>query len=256
MEYVGGASAKFYAVSLEEEDGETWRVRFNFGRIGFPRAWDTRVEGAAWARAITAYMALVDEKMGKGYEPRPWPANLTLPDGGQIADDHATEGLGSSETLFRADRKGVLPPEVGASIAGIPIPAGRRWSATPEGGNRGDGPVIWGSLEPVRDVGRIWAKLAAAFPETGLWPLVIDAKYGFRGFDDYLMDACSMSDEYQVALDSWAERESKNLDDEATLAAFKGTQTARDIRDQWLTTEPGERAVRVWHAAVQVLYRK
>lgn len=37
-EYVGGGSSKFYAISLEEEAGDTWRVRFNFGRIGFPRA--------------------------------------------------------------------------------------------------------------------------------------------------------------------------------------------------------------------------
>jgi hypothetical protein len=33
FEYVGGGSSKFYAVSLEEEEGGTWRVRFNFGRI-------------------------------------------------------------------------------------------------------------------------------------------------------------------------------------------------------------------------------
>ena len=67
LEYVGGASSKFYAVSLEEEDGGTWRVRFNFGRIGFPRAWDTRIEEATWAKASTTYMALIDEKLGKGY---------------------------------------------------------------------------------------------------------------------------------------------------------------------------------------------
>jgi predicted DNA-binding WGR domain protein len=66
FEYVGGGSAKFYAVSLEEEEGGTWRVRFNFGRIGFPRAWGTRDEGVTWAKAATAYMALVNERTGKG----------------------------------------------------------------------------------------------------------------------------------------------------------------------------------------------
>ena len=61
LEYVGGGSSKFYAISLEEEDGETWRVRSNFGRIGFPRAWDTRIADATWARAAKVYTALVDE---------------------------------------------------------------------------------------------------------------------------------------------------------------------------------------------------
>ena len=74
-------SSKFYAVSLEEEDGETWRVRFNFGRIGFPRAWAARVEAVPWPKAATTYMALIDEKQGKGYELRPWPTYLRLPDG-------------------------------------------------------------------------------------------------------------------------------------------------------------------------------
>ena len=34
FEFIGGSSAKFYAVSLEEEEGGTWRVGFTFGRIG------------------------------------------------------------------------------------------------------------------------------------------------------------------------------------------------------------------------------
>jgi hypothetical protein len=56
FEYVGGGSSKFYAVSLEEEEGGTWRVRFNFGRIGFPRTWDARVVGATWAKAASTYI--------------------------------------------------------------------------------------------------------------------------------------------------------------------------------------------------------
>src|SRR5262245_44877805 len=76
FEYVGGGSSKFYAVSLEQEGDETWRVRFNFGRIGFPRAWDSRIEGADWPKAARTYMALIEEKLGKGYEGKPWPADL------------------------------------------------------------------------------------------------------------------------------------------------------------------------------------
>jgi predicted DNA-binding WGR domain protein len=189
MEYVGGASAKFYAVSLEEEAGGTWRVRFNFGRIGFPRAWDTRVEGATWVKASTTYMALIDEKLGKGYEVARWPATLKLPDGGMLDPDESTaDSPGPDQTLFRASRRGSLPPPSGGSLAGIQLPQGNLSTPEPEGGSRGDSPVIWVSVSPLTGVGHTWARLAAAFPETGIWPVVIDSSHGYSGFDDYLMD--------------------------------------------------------------------
>jgi hypothetical protein len=189
LEYLGGASSKFYAVSLEEEEGGTWRVRFNFGRIGFPRAWDTRVKGATWRKASTTYMALVDEKLGKGYEGRRWPATLQLPDGSSLEAEDPGEGPeAQGDVLFRASRRGGLPPETGGSIGGVDLPDGTLYSPTPEGGSRGDGAVIWASNAPVPGVGQVWARLAAAFPETGVWPVVIDAAYGFDGFHDYLMD--------------------------------------------------------------------
>jgi predicted DNA-binding WGR domain protein len=188
FEYVGGGSSKFYAVSLEEEEGGTWRVRFNFGRIGFPRAWQTRVEGVPWATAARAYTALVDERTGKGYEIRAWPAALTLPDGTTLDDEQAEAGKERDEVLFRAARRGTLPPPTGGSVGGVPIPDGTLYAPIPEGGSRGDAPVIWASDAPVPNVGPVWARLAAQFPETGIWPFVIDADYGFHGFDDYLMD--------------------------------------------------------------------
>ena len=188
FEYVGGGSSKFYAVSLEEEEGGTWRVRFNFGRIGFPRAWGTRVEGVPWARAAAAYMALVDERTGKGYELARWPANLRLPDGATLDASEVDAAAGQEQVLFRASKRGVLPPGSGGTIAGIPLPDGTLYEPQPEGGSRGEGPVIWASAQPVADVGRTWAQLAAAFAQTGVWPFVIDDSYGFRGFDDYLMD--------------------------------------------------------------------
>jgi hypothetical protein len=188
FEYVGGGSSKFYAVSLEEEEGGTWRVRFNFGRIGFPRAWGTRVEGVPWAKAATAYMALVDERTGKGYELKRWPANFRLPDGATLDADAAGGTSEEAHVLFRASTRGALPLESGGAIGGVSLPDGLLFEPEPEGGSRGDGPVIWASEGPVPNVGRIWSQLAAAFPETGVWPFVIDASYGFRGFDDYLMD--------------------------------------------------------------------
>lgn len=188
LEYVGGNSSKFYAVSLEEEEGGTWRVRFNFGRIGFPRAWDTRVEGATWADAANAYMALINEKMGKGYEIQQWPATLRLPDGSTLEADSANWAAEPEHVLFRASKRGSLPATTGATIADVPLPDGVPYSPIPEGGSRGEDPVIWASAAPVPDVGRIWSQLAAEFPETGVWPFVIDATYGFSGFGDYLMD--------------------------------------------------------------------
>ncbi len=187
FEYVGGNSSKFYAVSLEEEDGDTWRVRFNFGRIGFPRAWGTRVEGVSWARAAKVYEALVEERQGKGYELRPWPAYLTLPDGTTVGDDAAGDPE-RDPTRFRSPRRGTLPPERGGTMAGIQLPDGALHAPEPEGGSRGEDPVIWASERPVPKVAQVWARLAAAFPDTGIWPFVIDDAYGFSGFEGYLMD--------------------------------------------------------------------
>lgn len=187
FEYVGGGSSKFYAVSLEEEEGGTWRVRFNFGRIGFPRTWDARVVGATWAKAASTYIGLINEKTGKGYELKPWPANLKLPDGTTF-DEDAFAVADKHDVLFRASRRGTLPPATGGTIAGVPLPDGILYAPLPEGGSRGEDPLIWASEQPVAHVSQVWSRLAAAFPETGIWPFVIDASYGFRGFDDYLMD--------------------------------------------------------------------
>lgn len=188
LEYVGGGSSKFYAVSLEEEDGGTWKVRFNFGRIGFPRAWAARVEGAEWTKAANAYMALIDEKTGKGYELKRWPAYLKLPDGTAVEEDAAPEAVGLDGVLFRAAKRGRVPPATGGTVAGVALPDGSLYSPMAEGGSRGEDPVIWASVRPVANLGQIWSRLAAAFSETGVWPFVIDASYGFKGFDDYLMD--------------------------------------------------------------------
>jgi hypothetical protein len=187
LEYVGGGSSKFYAVVLDQDSDDTWRVLFNFGRISFPRAWASRIEEATWAKAIAAYTSLVDEKLGKGYEARPWPADLRLPDGSDPGPDETTEE-GAEATLYRSRQKGTLPPERGGAIAGISLPDGRLYSPEDADGPRGEDPVIWASTAPVRRVAETWARLAAAFPETGIWPVVIDAIYGFDGFGDYLID--------------------------------------------------------------------
>jgi hypothetical protein len=188
FEYVGGGSSKFYAVSLEEEEGGTWRVRFNFGRIGFPRAWDTRVSGVPWTKAATAYAALVEEKLGKGYEIRQWPGNLKLPDGTTFDEDASAARAVRDDDLFRASKRGTLPPEKGGSIAGVALPDGILYAPMPEGGSRGEDPVVWASAGPVANVHQIWSRLAGEFAETAIWPFVVSATHGFEGFGDYLMD--------------------------------------------------------------------
>jgi predicted DNA-binding WGR domain protein len=189
LEYVGGGSSKFYAVVLDEDAEAAWSVSFNFGRIGAPRAWQKRIDRATFEEAKHAFDALVEEKLGKGYERRPWPPTLLAP-GGAETELGSTGGTGDpvTEVLFRAERRGTLPAAHGAVAAGIPLPEGRVFSAEQLGGSRGPDPLLWVSSDPVKDVGAVWARLAAAFGDTGLWPLVVDAGQGLDAFPEILMD--------------------------------------------------------------------
>ena len=190
LEYVGGESSKFYAITLEDDEDDAWTVQFNFGRIGAPRTWAARVERVAWAKAVAAYDALHAEKEGKGYEFRPWPGYLKLPDGAALGQGGSSDEASSADpVLFRAPRRGTLPPAHDGSIAGLALGEGTLYSPMPGAGSRGNAAVIWVSTGVMPNVARTWSRLAAAFPETGIWPLVVDATYGFRGFDDYLTDA-------------------------------------------------------------------
>lgn len=218
-EYVGGGSSKFYAVSVEEEDGETWRVRFNFGRIGFPRAWASRLEGVPWTKAAKAYEALIDERHGKGYEFRPWPPYLKLPDGTAVEHDPSAADAERAQTLFRAAKRGALPPEIGGSIAGIPLPDGLEFEPQPEGGSRGEEPVLWASEQPVPNVDQIWSRLAAAFADTGIWPFLIDESVGLAGFDDRLVDLPRgrHTEVLTILRRGWSENTGFDAEDEAEI---------------------------------------
>lgn len=241
FEYVGGGSSKFYAVSLEEEDADLWRVRFTFGRIGSSRAWASRIEDASWAKAARAYSALVDEKVGKGYELRAWPPHLTLPDGAAVEADAGTDG---ERTLFRAPSRGVLPPETGGTLGGVPLPDGRLHGPQPEGGSRGQGPVIWASERAVPNVGRTWSALVAAFPETGVWPVVIEASRGLDGFHDYLMDTPRgrHAEVLTILRRGWADNTDPDDDDAGgDLAPFGRTFPGL------AAPTPGERATSIDH---------
>ncbi|HYY33727.1 MAG TPA: DUF4253 domain-containing protein, partial [Gaiellaceae bacterium] len=66
---------------------------------------------------------------------------------------------------FFASRSGTIPRARGAELAGLALPAGRRYP-------RGLPAAYWGSDEPLANVRRVASALASAFPETGLWPLL------------------------------------------------------------------------------------
>jgi hypothetical protein len=66
----------------------------------------------------------------------------------------------------RAARRGELPADGAASVGGVRLPPGRRVRA--DSGEE----VLWRTALPDHFVGA-WGRLALAFPETGLWPVVL-----------------------------------------------------------------------------------
>lgn len=66
---------------------------------------------------------------------------------------------------FFAPRSGRIPRARGAEVAGVRLPAGRRYP-------RGLPAAYWASVEPVPNAERIASQLASAFWESGLWPLL------------------------------------------------------------------------------------
>jgi len=60
-------------------------------------------------------------------------------------------------------RPGTLPPSGRPSVAGIRLPTGHRAAG---------GLLLWSTDQPVRDPLELAQRLAAAFPHTGLWPLL------------------------------------------------------------------------------------
>ena len=221
LEFVGGSAAKFYAAEIEQDDAGTWSVAFNFGRIGFPRDWARKVDGVDEAKARRVYADLIAEKQRKGYEIRPWPVSLRLPSGDlpTLADGTASSGP-ATRGIYVSATVGRLPPASGGSVAGVPLPPGRLLGPDPSDGPRGSGPVLWVSNERVADVSDQWRTLARAFPETGLWPLVVETSLGIDRMPDVLMDDARTvgNDPFQLLRRWWHENaglEDDGFDEEA-----------------------------------------
>lgn len=91
-------------------------------------------------------------------------------------------------TTFSASAPGIL--SVGASLAGVALPAGRLFTALERDE---DAHVGWISLEKGTRLGTTWRALAATFGQHGLWPVVLSSLNsddgrpwldGELGFDD------------------------------------------------------------------------
>ena len=170
LEFVGGTSAKFYAIVLHAVD-DAWTVQFNFGRIGHPRDWGVKVEDADENEAREAFDSVIEEKIRGGYEPRSWPPDLEMPEGlAAASDDEPGERGPSSAGLYVSSVAGTLPPASGAVIAGIQLPPGVLVASEQSEASK---PVIWISQRPVADLATLWRHLASAFSTTGLWPLIM-----------------------------------------------------------------------------------
>jgi hypothetical protein len=86
---------------------------------------------------------------------------------------------------YAAEQPGELPVLGQQDVAGIALPAGHVVEPDPSSvlrrENLPSGPVAWVSGEVVPGVGATWSALAARFPETGLWPLVLQPLGGNDG---------------------------------------------------------------------------
>lgn len=80
-------------------------------------------------------------------------------------------GDGDPPERPRAERPGELPPDGPAAVGDVSLPAGRRVSAS----FGAPGPdVLWRTdSEPPRAF-QVWRRVALRFPETGLWPVLLE----------------------------------------------------------------------------------
>jgi hypothetical protein len=103
------------------------------------------------------------------------------------------------EVAFFAPRSGAIPRARGAELAGVRLPPGRRYP-------RGLPATYWASDEPLPNVEIVASQLAAAFSNSGLWPLLWrpdedpDAYLGGHGD----LDAIERIDVADVLQQSWS----------------------------------------------------
>jgi hypothetical protein len=81
--------------------------------------------------------------------------------------------LGEPPERPRAKRPGELPPDGASEVGGIELPGGRRYRSNLDEHRE---VVAWITGEVPDDPLTLWSRLAVRFPETGLWPLLLEGE--------------------------------------------------------------------------------
>lgn len=146
-----------------------------------------------------------------------------------------------------------LPPTGPLTLAGIDVGRGRLIAPDPKLVSADStGPVLWLGSEPQSDGGKRWSALSKAFPNTGLWPLLLQSMSGEprRPWEDGELDPTSSeSSDAEQALSLLARSWSDNMpveeeNDSARdairpfganfpgLASIRGTSVKHDAPDR------------------------
>lgn len=154
---------------------------------------------------------------------------------GSRRSDGDGDGVPDPDERPLAAAPGELPEDGAATVGDVDLPPGRRHRAAL---SQPDGPVVlWATDAPPSDPFVLWSALADAFPETGLWPVFLEAPAG-----ELDLDTPAEGWEEQVERDAeetllalWAEATDDPDDFEDDMlapvgAAFPGLGTGRPSR--------------------------
>jgi len=106
---------------------------------------------------------------------------------------------------YRATKPGTLPvADDATAVGGVRLPAGHLVDV--DRSNVADpkkvpaGPVAWVSDDPVEELGTLWSDLAERFPDTGLWPLILERRDD-RWWDEALDPTMSRQPDQLAGID-------------------------------------------------------
>jgi len=165
-----------------------------------------KAEGVSREKAQAVFDMFEGEKLRGGYEERLWPDDLEPPEGATGSSAGGGDRDEPAAGIYTSTVAGVLPPADGGSVAGVSLPPGRLVSVDEMTGPAVDRPVMWISGRPIDRIGRTWARLADAFAETGLWPLIIDER-GESEMEERLLGypPIASRDAARILRQAWAE---------------------------------------------------
>jgi hypothetical protein len=147
--------------------------------------------------------------------------------------------------IYRSTVTGVLPSAAGGSVGGVSLPTGKLLAMEEMAGPASEQPVLWISNLPLVEIAQTWARLAAAFSDTGLWPLIVDDE-GAAAMDDRLIayGPAEPRDVAEILHDGW--EQSLPDDDEEEYDADAFAPLGRRFPGLAPAT-PGERPTTIAH---------